>query len=290
MIESELYKYRGYAGCVKAATDLMCGKFKTIFKSTWMSVVALSLVCSVAAAYFSAPATVTTPVELLWTVVLPMLLASLLGLSSQAWLYGNLSNLQNTQGRRKNFFRSLRVLLSLGSIAVILCVALTWLCAAVQSAKASVGILALVTMASAIAAVVVFLPFVYASAKHLVTGTTPLKHVFTKDYREGWRHWGFLFVLMFVVTVIAVLVALFVMSPVMVLQMATLNNDACIMLGDSSALPGGFWLLNFVVSFIVQFVVAYVDVWVFFVFFYAYGTIEERRTAREQADKNIIMQ
>lgn len=50
--------------------------------------------------------------------------------------------------------------------------------------------------------------------------------------------------------------------------------------GDSPIMPSGFGLLAFLTSAVCTFVMTFVRPWVIFVFYYAYGCIDEKEKAR----------
>lgn len=287
MIESELLKYRSYASCISSAYNLMCNHFKIIFRETWLAVLLFSLLSTVCWVLTRCLSENTDLTQLIIKLVF-LLNACLDTVVVGSWLMGELVTLQNGQEKRKNFTRSLKLQCS---YLIILLIAF-FLTAGLWMLLSARGVLfsTFVAFAVAIACYIVLLPCSYSAAKYLFDPSSKLKTIMLRDYCEGWRHWGFLFVVNFIAFIILFMAFMVVQAPTLLMQIADGVNEYGMALGDTTGLPSYFTFLLCVIMIITQFIGAYVAIWYFWVLAYVYGTIEEKKRARTLAEKNIIMQ
>lgn len=292
MIEKDLFKYRSYASCIASAYNLMCSELKTIFRATWLPVLVLALVGALGGTVVTSTGAIETPVDLFLRIVLPALIYVLAMLAAQAWLLGNLSSLQNDEPKRKNILRSAQ-LQGVTLLIIFLFMLVTGAILYVyetQVAAPSAAVALLITTAVALVMFIGLLPLSYSCVKYLILPSGSWRSMLGKDYLEGWRHWGFLFVVNFIAIIILAVVMLFVQSPSLLVQTAQSVDQYGVALGDSSGLPVYFKALQCFVLFVTQFISAYAGIWFYWVLVYTCGTIEEKKAARKQAESNIIMQ
>lgn len=276
MIEKELYKDRGYTGCLHAALGLLSGNFGTIVRKTWPSVLAYSLLLGV----------MVLPIPLF--VKLPLLALCFV---AECWVCGDVTTLVNDLGRKRNFMHSLRLLLvnvgvyvAFGLLFVAMSVGLLKLTGASLSPEDVKGTaaLALVALVFLVAFIIYCVPLVFANAKYMLEPGAKLRGVLTDYYKQGRRGWAFLFVVGILVALIECVAIVIAAFPCIIMNAAMQANAMGVLAGDPWALPAYFPLLSFAIQTAVAFITAYVSVWMLFVAYYAYGRIEARRMEMEE--------
>lgn len=145
------------------------------------------------------------------------------------------------------------------------------------------GVIAYGACGGIIACIVVcilVLPLCYSIMKYCMETDGKVMDIFKRHYLVGWRQWGFLFIIALLVGIIVMVIDTLVGMPNIILSLASGMRHISIMQGDSPVLPSGFGLLAFLTSTICTFVMTFARPWVAFVFYYAYGCIDEKEKAR----------
>ena len=109
-MESELIKSRSFSSCIKAATTTFLTNVYTILRNTWLpalvNAMVVGLVLSLKTIFGEAASVL-------------QLIASLLTIFTNAWLYGCLFNMLNSNGLRTNLQRVFYVMLSISAISMV---------------------------------------------------------------------------------------------------------------------------------------------------------------------------
>jgi hypothetical protein len=153
-----------------------------------------------------------------------------------------------------------------------------------QLAAASLKILAVVGIVSVVIALLL-VPFAFSYTKYLVDTESRLRQVFGSSYKQGLRHWGYIFAIIVLSSLLMTVVILVVCLPLIIVYVATAMNMQGMAQGDPSGMPGGFGWLVYFVSAATYFVLSFVLVFFAFVAYYMYGTVESRQKEREAGDK-----
>jgi hypothetical protein len=99
----------------------------------------------------------------------------------------------------------------------------------------------------------------------------------------GWRYWGFIFITLLLAALCAAVCMFFVSIPMLIISMAnTLSAIGVGYMGDPSGLPSYFSVLQYVVVALSSFICLYVYVFVIFVCYFMYGSIETREKERKE--------
>lgn len=265
-MEQELYKNRSAAACVRAAYQLFTDNFRTIMRRIWLPTLALAT--ALASAYIP-------PLRLLCPIV---------SIVAFVWFYTRLFPLFNGQPQRKNLTKVLKLW--------FLGMAITFVGGAIGGAVAGVfvtvpsltphlpvaiGVLATV---AALLALVFSLPLYYFVMKYVMEDVS-MRHTLWPSLKTGLRHWGFLFVVMFITTLILGLISIIVLMPMMILNIAQLQSATGVIMGDPAGLPSGFmWLLT-ITTIVTFFIVVIMEVWLMCVLYYAYGSVEQQERERK---------
>lgn len=280
MIQCEVYKERSNASCLRAAFDLICTNFMLFLRKTWLSALVFSVLSALLLVFNDSLIAIIPVVGTI--VAMCLLYACCLGEVVE-------------QSRGSLFLRFLKVyalnivVVLLFELLAVFIVVLVNKLSGKPTETASVQSLlpyALIAVGVLIAMIVALVPTSFSSIKYVVEPQTKLRIVFGSAYKDGWRSWGYLFVVGFLVFLIAAIVLGLAYLPIIVLASAKRINDVGVMLGDASALPTNFSLMLFCAGVIASFINAYVMMWMLLTWYHAYGRIETRRREKEKATQN----
>ena len=109
-MESELIKSRSFSSCIKAAFNTYCTNANTILRNTWLPALVNAMVVGLV---------LSSKTILGAAAFVPQLIASLLTIFTNAWLYGCLFNMLNANGLRTNLKRVFYVMLSISAISMV---------------------------------------------------------------------------------------------------------------------------------------------------------------------------
>ncbi len=282
-MESELYKNRSLGRCLSDAYNLYRTNFKTIIRRLWLPALVLSLLT---AAVYSLSANVATSLSSASVSVggcVACVVLGLLSLCAYVWFFTIVISLLNGKSVKANLPRMARLALTFVGVAIVMCVFVGLISVATAKAKPNAVPLyagALGGIIACIVVCVVMLPLCYSVMKYCVETDEKVMDIFKRHYLAGWRQWGFLFVIVLLVGIIVMVIDTLVGMPNNILSLASGMRHISMMEGDSPVMPSGFGLLAFLTSAVCTFVMVFVRPWVAFVFYYAYGCIDEKEKAR----------
>ncbi len=289
-MESELYKNRSLGRCLSDAYNLYRTNFKTILRRLWLPSLVLSLLTAAAYLISTNVVMAVTSASLSVGSSIALIVLCVLGVCTYVWFYTIIISLLNGKSVKDNLPRMIRLALVVLGLTILACVvfALTSV-GSVSLAKPKPNSVPFVGLLGGIVACMVVcvlaLPLCYSVMKYCVESDQKLMDIFKRHYLAGWRQWGFLFVIALLVGIIVMVIDTLVGMPNSILTLASSMRRISLMEGDSPVLPSGFGLLAFLTSAICTFVMTFVRPWVVFVFYYAYGCIDEKEKARKALKK-----
>ena len=127
------------------------------------------------------------------------------------------------------------------------------------------------------------LPIVYVYIKYFVETDTHFHKILFKDLKTGMKHWGYIFLTLLVVSICISVIGLIISLPLIILFTAFGFSLHGVMQGDDPGIPGYFTTLAYGVSVIAYFIYAILMLFIIFVSYYIYGSIE----AKEQEKRNL---
>lgn len=130
-------------------------------------------------------------------------------------------------------------------------------------------------------------PFAYSMTKYIMDSESKFTQAIGKDWLVGFRHWGFIFGVTFVVGLVVLVVQLLVGAPFNIAMGAFTLSNMGVEAGDPSGMPAAYWLIAFLGTFVSVFCAGIFMVWQMFVYCYMYGSIEKREYERNEA-KNLV--
>lgn len=301
-MDKDLYKSRNASKCVKAGYLFLSNNYKRIFKSIWLPAL---LVAIAGAAYtglmvksFQDPTTVTR---------IGFIGAALQGAFSVllmvgcVWLLAALYNLLNGEGMRPNVIKSAKLMIFELLVTIVVSIVLglaivgfiylskhtevttpeAYRSFIIKAVCAALGLIVLLF--------VLFLPFVYFIPKYMME-KIKMRKSFFKAYKTGFRNWGFLFLVMFIIGLISLVIMAVMNLPFIILAGAQgASLQGMISFSDPSGLPSYFVWLFFLTTLITTFLMTFVSAWMLFTVTYAYGSIEHNRQERRIAKHKDVV-
>lgn len=282
--QESLNKSRSYTACISASHRMLFDNIRTIFKHTWLYALLLALSMSMMSMFYikaligggySSSSFICLVVSLLLVVCFQV------GYTSRVLM------LLNCQTMMWNVKRYLRLIL------LYLCVsfavsAIQWILmylviggtTSVPSDKMPVTMLLIAC--SSLFFACVLLPYVYVFMKYMMEPESKLSKLLFKVYKTGLRYWGFIFITLLLAFLCVAVCMFFVSIPMLVITMAnTLSVMGVSYLGDSSGLPSYFDFLQYMIVAVSSFICLYINIFIIFVFYFMYGSIETREKERK---------
>ena len=277
MENTDLFKTRSYSGCLRDAFGMMSNNFTTIFRHTWKPIF-LSSLMGVISMLFSLPdknihelgsthITATAIISLVTTIV---------SLLAGSWLLGELYSLLNNHGRKTNFKRGLAL-----QIFTVL-IALLYLFEAFSGANAITYLIVTLLF------LICLFPLAFAQTKFVADKTRTFHDIFMKDYAQGWRHFGYIFITALLAGMIITIICSIIMIPLFVIIFGQAINQLGMLDGDADGTPSYFLILLIATAFITFFLLNYIFLWNALVQYYMYGSIEATDREKEQRKKALL--
>ena len=123
------------------------------------------------------------------------------------------------------------------------------------------------------------LPFTLSFMRYQIDHKTQLKEVFCAGYKRGIRHWGQLFTTGFIALLLTLVACFIAFIPLLITTLAQTFNQLGMLNGDPDGVPTHFIYLLIATCLITMFMLCFIGVWIFFVSYYTYGSIETRERA-----------
>ena len=277
MENTDLFKTRSYSGCLRDAFGMISNNFTTIFRHTWKPIF-LSSLMGVISMLFSLPdknihelgsthITATAIISLVTTIV---------SLLAGSWLLGELYSLLNDHGRKTNFKRGLAL-----QIFTVL-IALLYLFEAFSGANAITYLIVTLLF------LICLFPLAFAQTKFVADKTRTFHDIFMKDYAQGWRHFGYIFITALLAGMIITIICSIIMIPLFVIIFGQAINQLGMLDGDADGTPSYFLILLIATAFITFFLLNYIFLWNALVQYYMYGSIEATDREKEQRKKALL--
>lgn len=280
-----LNKSRSYTACISASHRMLFDNIRLIFKHTWFYTLLFALSIGLMSMFYVKVVTGGgyTSSSFVWLAVSIVLMACL-----QIGYVSRVLMLVNRQTMKWNVIRSIRLFLFYICISIIISViewALVYIAvggnAVVTPDKLSTVTLMLV--GSSIFFACVLLPYIYVFVKYMLEPESKFCKILFKSYKIGWRYWGFIFITILLAALCMAVCMFFVSIPMIIISMAnTLSVMGVNYMGDPSGLPSYFGLLQYVVVSLSSFICLYINIFMMFVYYFMYGSIETREKERKE--------
>ena len=286
-MENNIYKNRSISACVKVSFDLLTINFATIFKKTWLGSLAWAI-CLTALVFFFGKLILafTANGPQAWATAIPTLCTLLLSLIASAYMTTRVVTLLFKQPLKHVFRRAFITIILLTVIflaAFILVPEASERIANLLSSSKLLSplyatIVGFVLLGLFILTFLAFmLPLQYSLTHYICTPKAKLLQAFSKDYRTGLRHWGFLFIGQILIIFCAIIPLLFLALPVFILFTAYgYNLWGMLTLADPNGLPGYFVPMMIVFVGIISFIASYILTFALLTKIYIYSSINQQ--------------
>lgn len=289
-METELYKGRSFSGCIKAAYLLFSTNLQSIFKKMWLpSLLWAVITTGLVLIYLPDKGIHDAGMAKPWTTLILMGCLFVGEILADIWFMARLQCLLNGLPIRKNLKRCAIltcILVGMGILFYFLFAGGTVLYMGQMAGKsATIGKMAASSIAAIVLLIAIFvavLPLQFSFVKYLIGETSRLKDAVTKDYRKGWRHWGFLLITNFISMLIIIVLSSILFIPFSIILTAQVFNQLGMLDGDPNGAPNGFFAGVIAVTVLTIFIDAFLYIWYYFVLYYAYGSIEALEKERKE--------
>ena len=299
--EEELIKSRGYRATIKAAYNLFTENYKVILRHVWPYALALAVILGFFILnQFKTLGQMPSLGNLLVASAL-----MIITIAAEIAFYSKAMMLLNKQSFTWNILRFVKATLWLILLMVVLSLIVGGIAAAFgyfsTGATDAAGIpqtdpmilmqqqqmlyvkRMMVAMVVMTVLSLLLLPIVYVYMKYFVESDSHFHKIFFKGWKTGMKHWGYIFLTLLVVTICVGVVSLIISLPLIILFTAYGFSIQGVALGDDPGIPGYFTTLAYGVSVVAYFIYAILMLFIMFVSYYIYGSIE----AKEQEKRNL---
>ena len=286
--EDILLKDRSSRACISAGYRLYLSNFKRIFRASWLAALLFAIVIS-AGGTLMILRPQWTMIALPLTLIIDAMFAtygfSVLKQHQETGAIGWTAHWYSLDTHI--FVRTLKAWLCMLVIsAVIGCIlagvsvmAVNYL--STYTALGTLGVIALL-------AFILILPLTYTNIRYILKdGTNYWTNLFGY-YGTGMRRWGFIFLVVFMTTLIGWVCSLFTSLPAIILSWAGNEANRDFMLGDPYNLPSYIGWLSALVFLLIGFIQAYIMLSFLFPLYYMYGSIEAHEQEKNKFNKEAI--
>jgi hypothetical protein len=280
-----LLKVRSSRGCISAGYRLYTGRFKHIFRYSWVAALIYALFCSVGGAMMIMVPRLM-PITAAILILVECLFASYgFSVLKQHQTLGNIL-------RPAKWF-SIDTHIFIRTIKCWLCLFVIYLIAGVIIGGlvfAAFKFLSLYTAigATALGALVIMcllLPLAYITMHYILNDGIGFWKQLKIGYGVGMRRWGFIFIVVLVAAIVEVLLLTLLSLPAIILSLANTQSMFGVAMGDPYALPSYMPALAAGTFLIIGFLQAYVMLSVLFPVYYMYGSIDAQEQEKQDFNK-----
>lgn len=286
--EDILLKDRSSRACISAGYRLYLSNFKRIFRASWLAALLFAIVIS-AGGTLMILRPQWTMIALPLTLIIDAMFAtygfSVLKQHQETGAIGWTAHWYSLDTHI--FARTLKAWLCMLVISVVIgCIlagvsvmAVNYL--STYTALGTLGVIALL-------AFILILPLTYTNIRYILKdGTNYWANLFGY-YGTGMRRWGFIFLVVFMTTLIGWVCSLFTSLPAIILSLAGNEANRDFMLGDPYNLPSYIGWLSALVFLLIGFIQAYIMLSFLFPIYYMYGAIEAHEKEKNKFNKEAL--
>jgi hypothetical protein len=140
----------------------------------------------------------------------------------------------------------------------------------------------------ALLAFVLILPLTYTNMRYVLAEKTGYWSNLFGHYGKGMRRWGFIFLVVFMTTLIGWVCYVFTSFPAIILSLAGNEANQGFMYGDPYNMPSYIGWLSALVFLLIGFIQAYVMLSFLFPMYYMYGSIEAHEQEKNKFNKEAL--
>ena len=279
--EESFQKQRSAAGCIAEASRMLTDNYKSLFRKLWLPALVYSVFFALYMVvwlynfppHYTEQVTHTTIIGLFAVIVL---------MAATIYFQASILTVLNKSSLKNNLLRMLKItLLVLVIVNVIVGIIMLIEMALLHSFKAG-AVFLLVNFVLLILIFILYVPLEYCIVKYLLQTTTKLFKHFTKNYRIGLRHMGFLVGCLLLVVLITMIVMSVVSLPAILIGVSKVISATGEAFGDPDGLPSTFPYFAFLAFFFTGIVCSVFYIWGFLVAALAVGSIDVAEAERDK--------
>lgn len=281
----ELMKDRSYINCISTAYHDVTENFKPLIKETWKYALAYALITGASSALSYA----TTLQGGLLGILAHVLIYVGWFVCCFVW-YGKVFSLLNKQSIRHNSWKMVKGILSVYAILFVILLLFYGLGIFMAMGYKNPSSFSLTVMGmTGIGLILMFVlsvPLGYSVVRYMLEDGS-VRHLLGRDWIKGFKHWGFIFATLLIATIISTVVISIVGTPLFILILAGHLSSEGVAMGDPVNLPSTMSFFVWFCTSIVMLCNAYFGLWMSFICYYVYGSIEIRDREKNETE-NII--
>ena len=280
--ESILMKDRSGRACISAGYLLYMSNFRRIFRYSWVAAVIFALTVSIGGTIM-----ILRPMLALFSLLLIIIVEALFA----SYGFSVLKQHQQTGAisfapRWFNldvhiFVRTLKAWLNLIVIYIVVAGIVAGISVLAVKYLSTYTAIAFICLMGLLA-FVILLPLAYTNMRYVLTDGVGYWKNLRERYGIGFRRWGFIFLVVFVTTLLISVFSLFTSLPAVILTIANQTATIGYLTGDPLGMPSYIGWLAAVVFLLIGFIQAYVMLSFLFPIYYMYGSIDAHESERKE--------
>lgn len=284
-----LYVKRDISECLGAAWTLVSTNTKRVCKTMAIPVMLYALAMSLythsvlnVTASSVLVATGGTAPELGAMDILEFIGGIILLIIAAFYFCGACLTLLNGKSVRHNIWRYIKQSLTILAIIFIAMTIGTGVSVGVMTVSETAGTLLLFLLTTA--CLFACVPLTYTGMKYFLEEDKKVSVIF-KDYRKGVKHYWFILGTLLLTMIVVYVVSLIAQLPMAIALIAKVFSTMGESMGDPSGLPGSFGSIFLVTGFLSALVQGVTMIYIIFVQYYIYGSVEARRASQIKSEK-----
>lgn len=286
--EGILLKDRSSRACISAGYRLYLSNFKRIFRASWLAALLFAIVVSTGGTLMILRpqwALIALPLTIIIDALFVTYGFTVLKQHQETGAIGWTAHWYSLDTHI--FVRTLKAWLCMLIISVVL------ICAVAAVSVMAVNYLSTYTALGTLAVItllvfILILPFTYSNIRYILKdGTNYWSNLFG-HYGTGMRRWGFIFLVVFMTTLIGWVCLLFTSLPAIILSLAGNEANIGLLHGDPYNLPSYIGWLSASVFLLIGFIQAYIILSFLFPIYYMYGAIETHEKEKNKFNKEAL--
>ena len=291
--EEQVLKSRSARSCISAGYRLYIGNFKRIFRATWLTALLAAVMSGVASSVLSGQVTLTP--TMLVVAVATLMLGLVANVVLGAQLFGLLAKHREEViiPVTSRWFSVDKRMLVRTLVWTVFAFIISLLGGILIGTVVGLGIAhqSLVMLGSCVLLALVLalleFPLIHPAIHYLTTQEKGFFKITRRGYGEGMRHYGLLFVVMLVVTLLTMVVLMLTTLPAIILATANMRAQAGVAMGDPLGMPSYMSTMTIAVMSIAAFIQSYLMLSIFFPAYYASGSIETQEQERNEKKNSL---
>jgi hypothetical protein len=283
-----LMKPRSSRACIGAGYRLYTGNFKRIFRYSWVAALVYAMVCSAGGTLM-----ILRPQAVLITIGIILVAEALFVSYGFAVLKQHQTSVSISLSTKwfnidtHIFTRTLKAWLYVAGIFLEVGIVVGGIGLGAVKMLSPYTALGCIGVASIIAACLL-LPMMYVVPRYILNDGVGFWSQLKVGYPVGLRRWGFIFTVIFVVTLVLMGLQLITSLPASILTLANMSSARSMMMGDPSGMPSYIGWLAAATFLLIGFIQAYVQLSALFPTYYMYGSIDVQEQERKEFNQNKL--